>query len=383
MNPTLPPAAKRGLAALAGLAAVLAAAGILMGWPGAWGAFQMSFFMLMGLGAGALLFLSMNFAAGGRWTTQFRRVPEAMAATLSVTGALVLVLLGGAVGHYPWARPEVQGLASMAGKNAYFKPLFYDVRSLVYVAGWILFSRLILAQSRRQDQDGLLSRTALNRKLGIGFIIFFAYSFSLASVDWIGSLEPTWFSTIFGLYCFAGAFQSVFAAIILLVLYLEKKGVYQGLIRDEHLHDLAKFMFAFSAFWAYMWFSQYMLTWYADLPDENQYYLLRGGAWAYMIALTVLGRFLVPFVVLGSQAAKRNRRVLGGMAALVLVTHWLDLLVMIMPSQWPGLGALPLLVLIPAGAAAGFLLLFFGAFGRQAAVPQKDPGLAFSQHYHI
>ena len=374
--------ARKGLVALAGLSALVLLLGVFHPWPGYWGSFLMAFILVLGLGLAPLLLLAINFAAGGRWLTQFRRVPEAMAATLAATGPAVLLLLWGAPKFYPWARPEVQALTAMAGKNFYFKPLFYDLRSLVYVAGWVLFSRLILTQSRAQDRDGLLTRSALNRKLSIGFIIFFAYSFCLASVDWIGSLEPTWFSAIFGLYCFAGIFQSGFAAIILLVLYLEKQGVLQGKIREEHLHDLGKFLFAFGAFWAYMWFSQYMLIWYADLPDENRYYLLRGGAWAYMIGLTVLGRFIVPFIIQGSQAAKRNRKVLAATAVLVLLSHWLDLLVMVMPSQGFGLGALPLAVLLPAGAVAAYLLLFFGAFGRQAPVPLKDPALAFSQHYH-
>ena len=146
------------------------------------------------------------------------------------------------------------------------------------MAGWILFSRLILAHSRKRDLDGLASHGASNKKLSILFLLFFAYSFSLMAVDWIGSLQPTWYSTILGLYCFAGLMQSGLATIILLVLILEKSGVLQGKIRDEHRQDLGKWLFAWSAFWTYMWFAQFMLIWYSDQPDENQFYLLRGGS---------------------------------------------------------------------------------------------------------
>jgi hypothetical protein len=383
VNPVLPVAAKRGLGALASLGVLITVLGLVKDIPGFWGAFLMSFYLLVGAGLSGLLFFSINRAASARWDTQIRRVPEAMAATLAVSGALVLVLLWGGPKFYSWAQPGALDTPELLGKKFYFSPLFYNLRSIIAVAGWVLLSRIILGHSRKRDQDGLASHGAASKKWSILFLLFFAYSFSLMAVDWLGSLQPTWYSTILGLYCFAGLMQSGLATIILLVLFLEKAGVLQGRIRDEHRQDLGKWLFAWSAFWAYMWFAQFMLIWYSDQPDENQFYLLRGGAWAYMIGLTVLGRFCVPFFGIASQAAKRNTKALAGVAAVVLLSHWLDIFVLVMPTQTQGFSINPLAVILPVCAAAEFVLLFFAAFGRRAAVPENEPALAFSQHYHL
>lgn len=377
----VPTGLRAGLGALALLSLVALAAGAALGLPGVWGGFLMAFYLFIGLGLAGIVFIAIQYAAKGRWATQIRRVPEAMAQTLLVGGALVLVLLWAAPHLYPWTDPEHFKEAAFASKKAYFSTLFYSLRSLAYVLGWIVLSQLILAQSRKQDLDGDASRTATARRLSMGFLIFFAYSFWLAMVDWVGSLEVDWSSTIFGVYGFAGIMQSGFAAIILLVMYLERRGALKG-VRDEHYADLGKFLFAFSAFWAYMWFSQYMLTWYADLPEENKYYLLRGGVWAYIMGAVVVGRFLVPFFGLASQADKRSRGRLAAVAGIVLFSHWLDALLMVMPSLTKGgFSVSPFTVLLPLGFLAGFFLLFLLFFRKQKPVPERDPGLAYSQHY--
>jgi hypothetical protein len=382
LNPLIPAPLKRGLGALAGLGLLALIVGAAKGLPGVWGGFLIAYYLFIGLGLAGIVFIAIQYAAKGRWATQIRRVPEAMAQTLLVSGSLVLLLLWAAPHIYPWADPDHFKDPSLASKKFYFSMAFYSIRSIVYVLGWIILSQLILRQSRKQDVDGLAIRTTWARRLSMGFLIFFAYSFWLSMVDWIGSLEVDWASTIYGVYGFAGIMQSGFAAIILLVLWLEKRGALKG-VREEQLFDLGKFMFAFSAFWAYMWFSQYMLTWYADMPEENKYYLLRSGPWAYIMAAVVVGRFLVPFFGLASQANKRSRGRLAAIAGSVLFFHWLDVFMMVMPPQTHGeFGLSPFTVLLPLAFLAEFFLLFNLFFSKQNPVPVKDPGLAYSQHYH-
>ena len=376
------PRARRGLMALVllGVAALLAGAALQA--PRVWSGVLIGFLMIIGLGLGGALFLAINAASGARWATFVRRVPEAMAATLLSSAALVLLLVWAAGRLYPWAQPGfMDSLPILAGKKGWLSLGFFSLRSVVYVTAWAGLVWLILRNYRAQDRDGR-ARTSANRKLGIVFLIVFGYTFCLSSFDWIMSLEPTWCSTVFGLYCFAGVMQCGFATALLLVLYLDSKGVFRGELRGQHLHDLGKWLFAFSCFWAYMWFCQYMLTWFSDLPDENQYYLLRHGQWDGMMVVVVCGRFAVPFFGLASQAAKKNRRVLAGVAGLVLLMHWLDLVLMVMPSVAAN-GALldPFCLLLPLAAVAGFLLLFFRSFRAHRAVPAPDAAMAYSRHY--
>lgn len=381
-QPLLPAGLKAGLGALVLAGILTLGLGFAKDVPGLWTGFVMAFFIMVGLGLFGIVHIAIQFAAKGRWATQLRRVPEAMAQTLLVSGALVLVLLLAVPKIYPWHDPAFFPGLALASKRFYFSTAFYSIRSIVYVLGWMLLSQLILAQSRRQDADGLAQRTTWARRLSMGFLVFFGYSFWLAMVDWIGSLEPNWDSTIFGVYGFAAVMQSGFAAMILLVLFLEKRGALKG-VRDEHLLDLGRFLFAFSAFWAYMWFSQFMLTWYSDLQDENKYYLLRSGPWAYIMGLVVVGRFLVPFFGLASQANKSSRKRLTIIAWAVLASHWLDVLTLVAPSQTQGAFQVsPFTLLLPVAFVAEFVLLFAAAFGRQNPVPERDPGLAYSRHYH-
>ncbi len=380
------PGLRKLLWAVVGVGALGLALGVAFNagdvWPGA----LLGILTLLGLGLAGAFILAMNTASGARWDTQFRRVSEAMAATLQVSVFLALGLLAIAPHLYPWAKAgALEGLApSLGSKAAYFSPGFFALRCVAFLAGWAFLARLMLGHSRRQDADGLASHRGAMRKLGIAFLVFFAYSFSVAAVDWIGSLQPTWFSTIFGLYCFAGIVQAGFAALILLLLALEKAGVYKGLVREQHLHDLGKWQFAFSCLWAYFWFSQFMLTWFADLPDENQFYLLRGGIWALMIGVTVAARFFGPFFGLASQGAKKSRRTLVAVSLGVLAGHWLDLVVLVVPPVTGGAFAVGLFdVLLPLAGAAAFALLFEAFFNRQAAVPVNDAAaLAYSRNYH-
>jgi len=216
---------------------------------------------------------------------------------------------------------------------------------------------------------------------------------TLASFDWIMSLEPGWYSTIFAVYNFAGLFLAGLAATIVIAVWLGRAGPLQEVLNDEHLHDLGKLLFAFSTFWMYIWFSQYMLIWYANIPEETVYFIPRvRGAWLPLLFLDIGLNWIVPFFVLLLRDSKRQRQVLVGVAVAVLVGRWLDLYLMILP---PAAGVLrpPAGAVLPSpgigiweiGLAAGgvgfFGLALARALGGAPAVPIRDPQLAESLQY--
>ena len=198
------------------------------------------------------------------------------------------------------------------------------------------------------------------------------------------SLEPHWYSTIFGVYNFAGLFLGGLAAIIILAVWLERMGALRHILTEEHLLDLGRLLFAFSTFWAYIWFCQYMLIWYANFPEETGYFIHRlRGHWEPLFLLNVFLNWVVPFFVLLPRASKRSAGVLLKVSVVILLGRWLDLYLMILP---PLAGAEPVFgvweVGLMIGAVAGGALVFFRSLAQAPLIPVKDPYLAESLHHH-
>jgi hypothetical protein len=253
----------------------------------------------------------------------------------------------------------------------------------VYCVIWVVFAIEIRRRSQRQDRDGDSRWTRANARLSAAFLVIFGVTFTLASADWMMSLEPLWYSTIFGLYNFAGLFLSGLAALAIVALWLERRGPLQNVLNDDHLHDLGKLLFAFSIFWMYIWFSQYMLIWYTNIPEETAYFVRRvHGLWFVLFVANVVFNWLVPFVVLLRRDTKRQRKTLGRVAAIVLLGRWLDVYLMIFPSV---VGAAPRIGLWELGLTAGgigcFGLLLARILKGAPAVPLADPQLVDSLQY--
>ncbi len=219
----------------------------------------------------------------------------------------------------------------------------------------------------------------------IGFLLTFALTFSLFGVDLLMSLQPHWFSTVYGIYLFGGLFQSTMAAMILLIQYCRNRGLLTGYVDDNHMHDLGKFMFAFTVFWAYIAYSQYMLIWYANLPEETIFFLPRvTGPWMYMSAFLLLFKFVVPFLALLSRRAKRNPAMLGTVAVLILVMQYVDIHWLVYPNfnaEEVILG-LPE-ILIWAGFGGSFLFTVTRFLSQHPIVPVNDPRIQESLHHHV
>lgn len=363
---------------LAGIGALALLNALFVSGGSAWAALAAGY-LLTGFGLAGLVFIAIQYGCGAGWSVSFRRVPEAMTAILPVgLGVLALVFLA-RPSLYPWTAHETH-----AGfQRVWLRWPFFLARAVVYMAVWIGFAIAMVRTSRRQDEDGAVSHTRRNVRLSIVFLVLFALTFWLASFDWIMSLEPSWASTIFGIYNFAGMFSSGLALLILLALWL-RRGPLRDFVNPEHLHDLGKLLFAFSTFWMYIWFSQYMLIWYADIGEETSYYVARlHNAWGPLFLSNMLLNWAIPFAALLPRATKRSPRALARVAAVVLAGRLLDVYLMIAPSAQgtrPHVG--PNEVGLLLGVAAAVVLAFYRGLRGAAPAPVNDPYLEESLHYH-
>lgn len=341
-------------------------------------------FYTVSLGLGGAFFIALQYACNAGWAVAIRRVPEAMCKLLPIgaLGIAAVLLLGSSL--YAWVDAAPGGHLLAGFKGAWLSRPFFVVRGLGCLGVWILLAGVLVRTSRRQDVDGDPAHTHANRRTSGLFIVLFSLTLSLASFDWIMSLEPEWYSTIFAIYNFAGLFVSTLSVIVLLSVWLRRRGIFRDVLTDDHLHDLGKLMLAFSTFWGYIWFSQYMLIWYANIPEETGYYILRQhGVWGSLFLLNFIINWAVPFFVLLPRGAKRDGGTMVKVAVLLLIGHWLDLYLMIMPSV---LGDTPRIGVWEIGLLGGAIGLCVPAFLRglraAPATPMRDPYLHESLHYH-
>lgn len=352
----------------------------------AWHAYLVAYFYFFILGIGGLFFAAIQHVTKAGWSVNVRRFCESFTAYLPVAFVTGLILLAGGPSLYEWMnKAHVVEDALLSHKAAYLNLPFFVIRLVLFFGLWLLFAKKLVGGSLEQDKTGDEEITKKSVGWGIGFLLTFALSFSLFSVDLIMSLQPHWFSTIFGVYCFAGLFQSTMATMILLILYCRKKGLLTGYVDENHLHDLGKFMFAFTVFWAYIAYSQYMLIWYANLPEETIFYLPRvTGGWTLVTASLLLFKFVVPFLALLSRRAKRNPAYLGAVCVLILVMQYVDIYWLVYPNfnAEKVIFGLPE-VLIWAGFGGGFVYSVQRFLTRNSIIPLKDPRIHESLHHHV
>jgi len=309
-----------------------------------WSGFLQNHFYFMSLALGGLFFSVLQWTTGAVWSTVIRRFAESFTAYLPVVFLSFLILCLGISHLYGWSHPShVQGDLVLEGKASYLNVSFFVLRNLFAIFLWTWLGRKILSHSLAQDRDGAKIWTEKNRFWSPIFLMVFALTFTMASFDQLMSLDAHWFSTIYGVYCFSGLFYATLALLCLFALFFrtrvffEHEGVSVPMIREDHLHDLGKFLFAFSIFWAYIAFSQFMLIWYANLPEETGYFIRRmQGSWMGVGYFLLLGKFLLPFFFLLTRSAKRNPRILGFVASFMLLAHWVDVLWLIQPEFFEG-----------------------------------------------
>lgn len=371
----------RLLAAIGGLTFV---AGLYVAPQRIWLNLLLISYYLLGLALAGAVWVALQYVSGAHWSTALRRVPEAMATLLPFAAVGILTVLLFHPSIFPWTNGIASDGGAVGFKRAWLSLTFFRTRAFFYLVGWIAFAWVLLRNSRSQDTDGHLRHTRSSARLSAAFLVFFGITFCLASFDWIMSLEPEWYSTIFGFYNFAGLVLSGLATVILLLVWLQRTSPMRAVITEQHLHDLGKLLFGFSTFWAYLWFSQYMLIWYANLPDETVYYIRRlHGFWQPLFVLNFFLNWVVPFFALLPRLNKQRPGVLVRVSIVVLLGRWLDLYLMIMPSFSGGKPRIGIWEIgMMSGLAGVFFLGLVAGLGKASLVPLRDPYLEESLHYH-
>jgi hypothetical protein len=340
-------------------------------------------FYAVSLCVAAMFFLATQRATSARWSAGLRRIPEAFFVSVPIFVLLMIPLIaipGARTTLFVWSRPDAfAGAPAIAGKVQYLRAPFVFARMAGVAVVWILFARAFRRTSLAQDRLPA-TRLQLHQRLdrlGSAFIVAFALTITLAAYDWLAALDPSWASTMFAVYVFAGVFESGIAAITLGTVALASREPLKKAVTEKQLHDLGKLMFAFSIFWAYIWVCQYLLIWYGNIPEEIGHFLSRtNGGWLPLFVLNVLLNFVVPFLGLLSVPAKTDPRRLAMIAGVILIGRWLDLYILIMPTIWrePQFGFVEPICAIGYGALVVLLFRFFAA--RAPLVPRNDPVLA-------
>jgi len=352
-----------------------------------WAAFYVAAFFFFMISLGVLAFYAIQRAAQAGWSPVLYRVMEGITAYLFPGGIVIIVILalsGMHLNHlFIWMDPEVVAHDELiAGKTGYLNVPFFLVRAVLFLLGWTIYRYFSRKFSLAQDQSDNISNHKKNFRISAAFLVFFIYSESVMSWDWIMSIDPHWFSTLFGWYVFASMIVSGVTTIALITIYLKSKG-YLEFVNDSHIHDLGKFMFGFSVFWTYLWFSQFMLIWYSNIPEEVTYFMTRIEDYNLPFFGMVVMNFIFPLLILMNSDYKRINYFIVMAGIVVILGHYMDVYNMIMPSavgdQW----------FIGVAEIGGFLfflgLFIFIVFSELTKAPlfaKGDPFMGESERFH-
>jgi hypothetical protein len=343
------------------------------------------FFMLVSLGV--LVFYAIQQVAQAGWSPVLFRVMQGITAYLPVGSLIffvILILCGLHFNHiFVWLDPEVVAHDKLiAAKSGYLNFPFWIIRAAIFLIGWNLYRYYSRKNCLAQDEAKDDSFYKKNFKISAGFLVFFIVTESIMSWDWIMSVDPHWFSTLFGWYVFASFLVSGVTTICFVTIYLKSKG-YLEHVNTSHIHDLAKFMFGFSVFWTYLWFSQFMLIWYADIPEEVTYFVTRINDYNLPFFGAVAMNFLFPVLILINTDFKRISWILVMAGIVILLGHYVDFFNMIMPGtvgdQWfIGVSEIAS-VLFFFGL---FIYVVFSALTKAPMLPKRNPFIEESKHFH-
>jgi len=334
------------------------------------------------LSLGALWLVPILHLTRAGWAVAVRRLAEVMGANFGVLAILFVPVLLGIDTLYEWADPlAVQNDPLLSHKAPYLNVPFFVLRAILYLAVWWCLGRYLLVRSTEQDSSGDPNVTLRLERASAPALVILALTATFAAFDWIMALEARWYSTIFGVYYFSGAMVGVLAVLPLAALGLQQAGRLRGAITVEHYHDLGKLLFAFVVFWGYIAFSQFLLIWYGNIPEETQWYRRRlSDGWESLALVLLAGHLVIPFFGLLSRRAKRRAGILAFWSAWLLAMHWLDLYWLVMPAVEQPVSVLG--AMIDVLLAVGMAALYLAAAARIAAtrclVPRRDPRLVES-----
>lgn len=351
-------------------------------------------FFFFAIALGALFFLALQYATETGWYASVKRVIEGIAGVLpygmGLLAAILLVItfLDGA--HiYLWMDPETTNPAShhydaiIEGKQPYLNKAFFWIRTVAYLVTYYIFWNGFRKRSLEEDRIGGTSLHFKNYRKGATFLVFFAVFSSTSAWDWIMSIDVHWFSTLFGWYTFAGMWCSAMVVIVLTTIYLKKLG-YLERVNDSHIHDIGKWTFATSFLWSYLFFSQFMLIWYANIGEEVTYYQLRMESFKVLYFSMFLINFAFPMLILMSRDAKRNYGVLTFVGVIILMGHWTDVYLMISAGSLGPKASIGLLEIGLALVCVGlFIRILLNNLTKAPLMPVNHPFLDESVHHEI
>ncbi|PCJ97938.1 MAG: quinol:cytochrome C oxidoreductase [Flavobacteriaceae bacterium] len=352
-----------------------------------WSALYVAAFFFMMIALGVLAFYAVQRASQAGWSPLLFRVMEGITAYLIPGGIIVFIILVLSVMHvnhlFVWMDSDVVAHDKiLQAKSGYLDPTFFLIRAVIFLGGWILYREYSRKYSIAQDESNDDSYFKKNFKISAAFLVFYLISESIMSWDWIMSLDPHWYSTLFGWYLFASMFVSGITVIAMVTIYLKSKGYLED-VNDSHIHDLAKFMFGISVFWTYLWFSQFMLIWYANIPEEVTYFVTRIEDYNLPFFGMVVMNFVFPILLLMNSDYKRINWFVVMAGVVILLGHYIDIFNMIMPAtvgdQW-GIGLSEISsVLFFTGL---FIFWVFRALTKAPLQPTRNPFIEESKHFH-
>ncbi|MDP9077917.1 MAG: quinol:cytochrome C oxidoreductase [Bacteroidota bacterium] len=362
-----------------------------------------------------IFFCAVQYVAQAGWSTAVLRVPQAFAKVLPYAGIILLLIIGAGL-YFTHQGPNEEGKttvlpylyklwalkgvtdphsenfdAVITAKHGYLNVPFFLIRLAIYLGSYSLIGRMLVKYSNNEDELGGMFNYNKSFKMSVIFLLIFGFTVPLFAFDTIMSLEAHWFSTMFGWYNFAALWVSGLSVITLTLILLRKAG-YMQWVTEDHLHNLGQLMFGFSVFWTYLWFAQFLLTWYANIPEEATYFYKRWEPqfkpWFW---LNIIINFLAPLLTLMSRDSKRKVQVLQAACIILICGHWLDYWQMIMPgtigaapgSQWYTILS-PIDLMIFIGFAGFFIFMLATALSKfKSLIPKKHPLLEESLHHHL
>lgn len=357
-------------------------------------------FFFFGIALGALFFLALQYATETGWSVAIKRIVEGVASYVQV-GIVILIIVfaiismmsggytvnadGHHVGHiYQWMDPEIVAHDSMiANKAPFLTQPFFWVATMIYFSVYFLFYRGFRKRSLQEDIEGGTAIHMKNFAKGALFLVLFGYMSSTSSWHWLMSIDAHWFSTLFGWYTFGGMWCTSMTAIMLLLIYLKKNG-YLTKVNDSHIHDVGKWIFATSFLWSYLFFSQFMLYWYADIPEEVIYYVQRIEDYPVIFWGMFMINFIIPMLVLMSREAKRNPGILMFVCLVIIIGHWADVYMLVTPGAMGEYGTIGLIEIgLFMTFAGGFTYFVLNTLTKAPLMPKNHPYLDESKHHEI
>lgn len=348
---------------------------------------------LIGISVVGTVFMAIQYVAYAGWSVVVKRINEALGAWLIPGGILMLVVFGASlINHdiFHWTVPGIMDKGSanydkiVAGKAGFLSTPFYVIRMVSYLVIWATFTWKLRQLSLQEDQNGgtyYFHKSIIAAAL---FLVLFAVTSSMSAWDWVMSVDVHWFSTMFGWYVFASWWVSGIAATTLIAIFLKQAG-YLRMLNSNHFHDLGKFMFGFSIFWTYVWFSQFMLIWYANLPEEAVYFNQRldgfDGRYTWMFYGNLLINFAFPFLALMTRDAKRQMIMLKIVCIAILIGHWSDFYLMFMPGTMKGENGFLIEIGVALILLGAFLILVTRRLAAASLVPVNHPFIEESVHH--